>query len=85
MDPGAFADPRVIALASADFILVKLPAEEHEELALGYGLSALPATVILGPEGGVVTSLRVMSTPRPSRLCSYPPSRGRADLASGPP
>lgn len=54
----AFVHPRVFHLASVDFIPVKLPSDGHEELALGYGLSSLPASVILRPGGEVVAKVQ---------------------------
>jgi YHS domain-containing protein/thiol-disulfide isomerase/thioredoxin len=54
----AFVHPRVLHLASVDFIPVKLRSDAHEELALGYGLSSLPACVILRPGGEVVAKVQ---------------------------
>ncbi len=58
MDAEVFADPRVLRRASLDFLPVKLQADDHEELALSYGLSSLPATVIVGPDGAVVARVQ---------------------------
>jgi hypothetical protein len=46
--------PEVVALAAANFVPVKLRSDEHETLAVGLGLTQLPATVIIGPDGAVV-------------------------------
>ena len=54
MDAEVFDRPRVVGLSSSDFVPVKLRADDHEELALGFELTALPATVILRPTGEVV-------------------------------
>ena len=67
----AFVDPRVLHLASVDFIPVKLRSDAHEELALGYGLSSLPATVILRPGGEVVA--KVQGYVDPENLPVLPP------------
>jgi YHS domain-containing protein len=58
MEAESFTDPRVIGHAGSDFIPVKLRADEHEELALGFGLSCLPATVILRASGEVVAKVQ---------------------------
>jgi YHS domain-containing protein/thiol-disulfide isomerase/thioredoxin len=47
--------PGVLALAGSDFIPVKLRSDEHADLAVSYGLTVLPATVILRPSGVVVS------------------------------
>lgn len=54
----AFDDPRMIEHAASDFIPVKLRADLHEELALSFGLSSLPATVLLRPGGEVVARVQ---------------------------
>jgi len=58
MERDTFPHPVVAGLASADFVPVKLRADLHEELALGFGLSCLPATVLLRPGGEVVASVQ---------------------------
>src|SRR5262249_33465467 len=52
MERESFNHPSVLGQASGRFVAVKLRSDVHEELAVGYGLSALPATVILRPTGG---------------------------------
>ncbi len=58
MERDTFPHPGVAGRASADFVPVKLRADEHEELALGFGLSCLPATVLVRPGGEVVASVQ---------------------------
>jgi YHS domain-containing protein/thiol-disulfide isomerase/thioredoxin len=50
----ALAYPKVVALAHEGFVPVKLRSDVHEAFALSLGLSILPATVILGPDGTLV-------------------------------
>lgn len=54
MDRETFKDPKVAEYARDHFITVKLQSDTHERLALSYGLSSLPATVIVRPTGEVV-------------------------------
>ena len=46
--------PRVIGHARNSFVPIKLRSDIHEELALRYGLTGLPATIIVKPTGEVV-------------------------------
>jgi thiol-disulfide isomerase/thioredoxin len=54
MEREVFQDQNVIEQAGEQFIAVKLRSDVHEQLAVGYGLTSLPATVILKPSGEVV-------------------------------
>lgn len=54
MDRGAFVHPLVVAEARDRFVPVKLRSDEYEQLALNLGLSALPSTVIVRPDGEVI-------------------------------
>jgi thioredoxin-related protein len=54
MDRAAFAHPAVVAQSRERFVPVKLRSDEHEALALSLGLSSLPATVLVRPNGEVV-------------------------------
>jgi YHS domain-containing protein len=56
MDRETFTNPAVLGDAVSHFIPVRLRSDHHEDLALSYGLSALPATVILRPTGEVVST-----------------------------
>ncbi len=55
MDREVFSAEGIGAASRRSFIAVKLRADEHEQLALAYGFSALPASLILNPKGEVVT------------------------------
>ena len=55
MDREVFSEESIGATARESFIAVKLRADENEQLALAYGFSALPASLILNPRGEVVT------------------------------
>ncbi len=54
MERGAFVHPLVVAEAHDRFVPVKLRSDEYEQLALSLGLSALPSTVIVHPDGEVI-------------------------------
>lgn len=54
MDRGAFAAPAVLSASRDLFVPVKLRSDEHEELALSLGLSGLPSTVLVRPDGRVI-------------------------------
>jgi YHS domain-containing protein/thiol-disulfide isomerase/thioredoxin len=56
MDHETFADPRVIAQTRDRFVAVKLQSEVHEDLAVAFGVTALPASVIVKPSGGVIAT-----------------------------
>ena len=49
MEQDSFPHPAIRAHAERSFIPVKLRSDVNEELALGFGLSGLPATVIVAP------------------------------------
>jgi YHS domain-containing protein len=54
MEREAFLHPEVVAAARDHFVPVKLRSDVHESLALGFGLSMLPATVLVTPGGEVI-------------------------------
>lgn len=54
MEWGTFVSPPVVAAARDRFVPVKLRSDEYEQLALSLGLSSLPATVIVRPNGEVI-------------------------------
>ena len=54
MDRAAFADPGVLVEARERFVPVKLRSDEHEALAQSLGLTMLPSTVLVRPNGEVV-------------------------------
>jgi YHS domain-containing protein len=51
MERESFVHPRVVDQARDSFVPVKLRADVHEDLALRFGLTGLPATIILKPTG----------------------------------
>jgi thioredoxin-related protein len=54
MDRATFVHPPVVTESRERFVPVKLRSDEHESLALSLGLSSLPSTVIVRPNGEVV-------------------------------
>lgn len=54
MERGSFVNPHVAAAAHERFVPVKLRSDEYEQLALSLGLSSLPSTVIVRPDGRVI-------------------------------
>jgi YHS domain-containing protein/thiol-disulfide isomerase/thioredoxin len=56
MEREAFVHPPVVSSTLDRVVPVSLQSDEHEDLALRFGVSALPATVILRPSGEVIAS-----------------------------
>jgi YHS domain-containing protein len=54
MEHESFPDPAIIQHARESFVPLKLRSDVHEQLALGFNLSGLPATVIVAPSREVV-------------------------------
>ncbi len=54
MDRSTFVHPGVINQAQESFVPIKLRSDEHETLAMTLGLTTLPSTVIVRPNGEVV-------------------------------
>ncbi|MGP0067935.1 MAG: thioredoxin family protein [Isosphaeraceae bacterium] len=54
MERDSFPDPDVIQHARQSFVPLKLRSDVHEQLALGFNLSGLPATVIVAPTREIV-------------------------------
>jgi hypothetical protein len=54
MERESFIHPQVVDKACSSFIPVKIRSEQHEELVDRFGLSGIPATVIVKPSGEVV-------------------------------
>ena len=54
MERDSFPDPDVIQHARRSFVPLKLRSDVHEQLALGFNLSGLPATVIVTPTREIV-------------------------------
>jgi protein disulfide-isomerase len=51
MDRETFARPDVAALAGAEFVPVKVRADERPDLMEHFGVSRLPTTIVLAPDG----------------------------------
>lgn len=54
MDRATFVYPGVVSRSREQFVPLKLRSDEHEALAVSLGLSSLPSTVIVRPNGEVV-------------------------------
>src|SRR4051812_14093824 len=54
LQPEAFLHPMVVGHARNFFVPVKLQAEEHEDLVDRFGLTGIPATILVAPMGEVV-------------------------------
>jgi YHS domain-containing protein len=54
MERDSFPDPVVVKHARDSFVPLKLRSDVHEQLALSFNLSALPATIIVAPTREVV-------------------------------
>ena len=54
MERDAFPDPDIIQHARDSFVPLKLRSDVHEQLALAFNLSGLPATVIVAPSREIV-------------------------------
>lgn len=57
MDRSTFNQTNLIRRSREDFVAVKLRSDEYESLAQSLGLSTLPATVIVRPDGNVVEKM----------------------------
>jgi YHS domain-containing protein len=56
MERDSFPDPAVVQHARDSFVPVKLRSDVHEQLALGFNLSGLPATIIVTPGREIIAS-----------------------------
>jgi len=56
MEHDSFPQPAIIQHARQSFVPLKLRADVHEQLALSFNLSALPATIIVAPNRDVIAS-----------------------------
>ena len=54
MERDSFPDADVIEHAQRSFVPLKLRSDVHEQLALGFNLSGLPATVLVAPNREIV-------------------------------
>lgn len=50
----SFVHPKIVGHARNHFIPVKLQSEQHEDLVDRFGLSGIPATILVTPAGEVV-------------------------------
>jgi YHS domain-containing protein/thioredoxin-related protein len=55
MERETFTRPEVVALSRDDFIPVKIHSDEREDLVEQFGITGLPAALILGPDGRVIS------------------------------
>ncbi len=63
MERGAFVAPGVVAASRDLFVPVKLRSDEYEQLALSLGLSVLPSTVVVRPNGQVIEKWEGLGDP----------------------
>lgn len=63
MERSAFIAPRVVIEAHERFVPIKLRSDEHEDLTSNLGLTMLPATVIIRPNGEVVDKFEGYAEP----------------------
>jgi hypothetical protein len=54
MERESFVHPQVVDQACSNFIPVKIQSEQHEDLVDRFGLSGIPATVLVKPSGEVI-------------------------------
>jgi len=54
MERDSFAQRAIIQYARQSFVPLKLRSDVHEQLALNFNLSALPATIIIAPDREVI-------------------------------
>ena len=58
MDTEVFMQPAVVAQVTANYVSVKINADHFPATAKQYGITALPTTVIITPQGQVLDSMR---------------------------
>ena len=63
MERSAFIDPRTVVESADRFVPVKLRSDEFENLTSSLGLTMLPATVIIRPNGEVVDKFEGYADP----------------------
>jgi thioredoxin-like negative regulator of GroEL len=54
LERDAFVHPRVVGQARDFFVPVKIQSDEHEDLVERYGLTGIPATILVKPSGEVL-------------------------------
>jgi thioredoxin-like negative regulator of GroEL len=50
----SFVHPQIVGHARNDFVPVKLATDQHEDLVDQFGLTGIPATILVNPAGEVV-------------------------------
>lgn len=63
MEVETFVDPSVVISSQNDFVTVQLRSDQHESLVHAYGVSYLPATVVIHPSGSVVSRQEGYASP----------------------
>ena len=63
MDRNTFIHPSIVAEAREKFVPIKLRSDEFEGLAVSLGLSVLPSTVLVRPNGDVIDKLEGYADP----------------------
>ena len=63
MERAAFVDPAIVVESHDRFVPVKLRSDEYESLTQSLGLSVLPSTVIVRPNGEVVDKFEGYAEP----------------------
>ena len=58
MEADVLTQPAVVAELSADYVPVKINADQLPATAEHYGVTALPTTVVLSPDGQLLDSMR---------------------------
>jgi thiol-disulfide isomerase/thioredoxin/YHS domain-containing protein len=58
MDTEVFSQPSVMSEVSADYVAVKINADHFPATAKQYGVTALPTTVIITPQGQLLDSMK---------------------------
>jgi len=58
MDAEVFAQPEVARQVQANYVPVKINADQYQELAKNFGVNRLPMDVVLAPQGQIVNVAR---------------------------
>jgi YHS domain-containing protein/thioredoxin-related protein len=56
MEQDSFPHPAIVGHAKSSFVPVKLRSDVHEQLALSFNLSGLPATIIVAPNREIIAT-----------------------------
>jgi YHS domain-containing protein/thioredoxin-related protein len=63
MDKESFKNPGVIEQLTKHFITAKISCDDDAELALSFGFTQLPATVLISPDGRILAKLEGFADP----------------------